>query len=300
MAVNRQQKPAKESLIGKVHPVAAEAQFPDYDFFQQDNLLHRQQQLLSSELESHRRDWLTRLEAMFYRTELSLHCQIADEISPVGEPLCFSMTQEYHGLSQPLAWLFIEQASLYQLAEMSFGGEPDPARMTNKRPLSETERRLGTNLLSMLANDLMAQLLLNSDAASVAANPRFAMTAAPSLTEVSWIGFDLECAGQTLSWQMALPLLLSTAPKEPAPVALADELAQALNARLPRLSTRLTISLAEFELSLGQLAQLQAGDILPIHLLQETRARVGEQAILKGRVAEQQGRLVFASHGFID
>lgn len=299
MVVNRQQKSAKDFLSGKVHPVAAEAEFPRYDFFQQDEPLLRQHQQVAAALEGHRLSWLGRLEAMFYRAELSLNCQVMEELSPDDSALCFSMQQASQG--QPLAWLFIEQPSLYQLAEMSFGGELIPPRMTSKRLVSETERRLGSSLLSMLVNDVMAHLLLNTDAEPMADATRVSMAAvAPSLTEVTWISFSLDCAGQTLSWQLALPLLLNTAPVEPQPVALSAELARALNVRLPQLSTRLIVPLAEFELPLGQLTQLQAGDILPIHLLQETRARVGEQPVLKGRVAEQQGRLVFASHGFID
>ncbi|MGO5000107.1 FliM/FliN family flagellar motor switch protein [Oceanisphaera sp. W20_SRM_FM3] len=327
MAVNKQPQRAMGLLSGKVHPVGAEVEFPRYDFFQQEDLLLRQSQQLAASLETNLRNWQARLESMFYRAELTLTCELVESNTAAEGRLCFVL--EGNDLSgalladkQPLAWLFIEQASLYQLAEMSFGGEPNPARTLGQRTLSETERRLGANLLTLLANELLAQLLLSSSASrglstdlsahlstdqsiNLASSRRVLLAPAPpNLTTVTWLSFNLSCGEHHLNWQLAMPVLLQT----PAPAiveaqlsaALSQALNQALKARLPQLSTRLTVPLAEFDLPLGQLALLQVGDILPIHLLQETRARVGQQPVLKGRVAEQQGRLVFASHGFVE
>ena len=330
MAVNKQPQRAMGPLSGKVHPVGAEIEFPRYDFFQQEDLLLRQDQQVAASLETNLRNWQARLESMFYRAELTLSCELVESNTPAEGRLCFVM--EGHHLAdnqlagspltdkQPLAWLFIEQDSLYQLAEMSFGGEPNPARPQASRTLSETERRLGANLLSLLANELLAQLLLSpsvsggvstavsslsTEQSTDSASRRVLLAQAlPSLTTVTWLSFNLSCGEHSLSWQLAMPVLVKLpAPASVSPVvsaALAQALNEALKARLPQLSTRLTVPLAEFDLPLGQLAELAVGDILPIHLLQETRARVGQQPVLKGHVAELQGRLVFASHGFVE
>ena len=312
MAVNKQPQRAMGSVSGKVHPVGAEVEFPRYDFFQQEDLSLRQEQLLAASLETNLRNWQARLESMFYRAELTLGCEPSAS-TPAEGGLCFVLESGALTVSEPLAWLFIEQASLYQLAEMSFGGEPNPAHSSAQRTLSETERRLGANLLRLLTDELLAQLLLSTDQSTrqstdqptAPASRRVLLAPAPpDITTLSWLSFNLTCGEHHLTWQLALPVLLQApAPKAPAlavSAALAQALNEALKVRLPQLTTRLTVPLAEFDLSLGQLTELEVGDILPIHLLQETRARVGQQAVLKGRVAEQQGRLVFASHGFID
>lgn len=280
---------------GKVHPVAPEAQFPRYDFFRKHDPQLEQRQQLAVGLEACRRGWASRLGAMLYRTELSLSCRLQHGQPEVESLLCFGMEHEQQGQMRPSAWLLIEQSTLYQLAEMSFGGTPVQGREDKARPISETERRLGSSLLTLFATDLVAQLLLN------AGPGRVGMAASvPDLSAVTLVSIDIDCAGQRLSWQLALPVLLNPEPVKQEQAALGVQLSGVLNERLPQLTTRLRVSLAEFELPLGQLPLLQEGDILPIHLLQETRARVGEQPVLKGRVAEQQGMLVFASHGFID
>lgn len=310
MTVKKQPQRAMGPLSGKVHPAGAETEFPRYDFFQQEDLLLRQEQRLAASLETNLRNWQARLESMFYRAELELNCTLNAPDSAAEGSLCFVMEGDDIAPNQPLAWLYIEQSSLYQLAEMSFGGGPNPAHTSGPRALSETERRLGANLLSLLANELLAQLLLSSEQntgehTALPSNRRATLASAqPSLTTVTWLSFNLICGEHNLNWQLAMPVLLQT--PAPAPIAaqvsaaLTQALNEALQARLPQLRTRLTVPLAEFDLSLGQLAELAVGDILPIHLLQETQARVGQQSVLKGRVAEQQGRLVFASHGFIE
>ena len=162
MTVNKQPQRAMGSLSGKVHPVGAEVEFPHYDLLQQEDILARQEQQVVASLEMSLRNWQSRLKAMLYRTELSLSCELAlPNIIPEGS-LCFVMEGDDLVPNQPLAWLFVEQACLYQLAEMSFGGEPNPLHTSGPRTLSETERRLGTNLLSLLANELLAQLLLST------------------------------------------------------------------------------------------------------------------------------------------
>lgn len=69
MAVNKQQQLAMGPLSGRVHPAGAEAEFPGYDFFQQEDGLLRQQLCLGAGLDMNRRGWQERLEAMFYRAE---------------------------------------------------------------------------------------------------------------------------------------------------------------------------------------------------------------------------------------
>ncbi|MDP5292409.1 FliM/FliN family flagellar motor switch protein [Oceanimonas sp. CHS3-5] len=277
---------------GKVHP-AGEAGFPLYDFFQQEQAGERQSERLLPALEACRDGWRRRLEAMLYRSELSLDCRVREGAPAPAEQLHFLMEHQWDGRLQASAALHIEHATLYRLAEMTFGGQPLDS-IGPLRAVSETERRLGASLLGMITDDLVARILPEA----VPGCARMLAGAAEFEVETQ-LAFDIHFAGQHLGWTLTLPALRSAEP-EALPVPADGGLTEALNASLPRLSTHLSVPLATFELPLGQIAELNEGDVLPINLLQEVVARAGEQPVLKGRVAERDGMLVFASHGFID
>ncbi len=278
-------------LSGKIH-LTGEEVFPPYDFFQQESPREQQRERLHKAIESCRDGWRRRLEAMLCRSELSLSCRLLTQAEDDAETLYFVMEHQWDGRLQRSAALYIEHATLYQLAEMTFGGMPTDRAMT-LRGVSETERRLGNSLLSMLTDNLVARILPEA----VPASPRM-LGFKPDIAAVSYLKFEIHFAGRQLSWVLALPALevAPQAQNEPVITGLAVE----LNAGLPGLNTRLSVPLASFELPLGRLAELREGDVLPIHLLQEVVARAGDLPVLKGRVAERDGMLVFASHGFID
>ncbi|MBL1378875.1 FliM/FliN family flagellar motor switch protein [Zobellella iuensis] len=283
-----------------MHLVAPDALFPRYDFFRGNESAAQQSQHLVVCLEARKNTWHNRLEAMLYSTELSLSLHVTESLPESGtdEPfLCFSCGYELDGVAEPGPSLMMAHADLYQLAEMTFGGHPARRTAQHKRPVSETERRLGLSLLSLFGQDVLAQLVPGSlmEQGSMVPVPQARHDSAATIIVV-----ELVLSGQSMQWYLLLPSL--TRPAQPPAVTDTRqlELAGALQEILPQLRTRLSIPLAECELPLGSLAGLRAGDVLPVSLFHEVTARVGEQPLLKGRVAEQQGMLVFASHGFID
>ncbi|OYD25764.1 hypothetical protein B6S09_02675 [Oceanimonas baumannii] len=294
-AVSNKQRAAKTPCApgsGKIHP-AGEGGFPPYDFLQQESPREQQRERLLQAIEECRDGWRRRLEAMLYRSDLSLSCRLQELLEHNTDRLHFVMEHQWNGRLQPSAALQIEHGALYGLAEMTFGGQPGetPALL---RSVSETERRLASSLLLMLADGLMARIL--PEAVSGHAGMQ---AGAPDFIPQTHLAFEISFAGQQLSWMLVLPALTAEEP-EALPDPAIEGLSAALNARLPRLTTRLSVPLASFELPLGDVSGLREGDVLPINLLQEVVARAGEQPLLKGRVAERDGRLVFASHGFID
>ena len=56
---------------------------------------------------------------------------------------------------------------------------------------------------------------------------------------------------------------------------------------------RLRVILSEFTLSLGELQQLQAGDLLPLEMAEPAPALLGHQSCFTGRLAERNGALVY-------
>ncbi|AEY02577.1 hypothetical protein GU3_14120 [Oceanimonas sp. GK1] len=280
------------STSGKVHP-AEEAAFPPYDFFHRETPREQQRERLVPALEACRDGWRRRLEAMLYRSEVGLSCRLQDSAPETGDSLYFAMDHQWDGRWQPSAALHIDHDTLYRLAEMTFGGQPQQGRGP-RRPLSETERRLGAGLLTMLAGDVVARILPEAVPGAGRLLP-----ANPDFTTETRIAFQVRLAEQSLDWVLALPRLQPPSSEEAMP-AMQAALGQTLNASLPRLCTRLSVPLATFDLPLWRLRELQEGEVLPINLLPEVVARAGEQPVLKGRVAERDGMLVFASHGFID
>lgn len=295
----RERSPKNASPSGaRVHLVAPDTLFPRYDFFRGQEPAWQQQQQVKLCLEARKNAWRGRLEAMLYSSELSLSFRLLPSLPAPGSdevPLCFAADCERDGALAPGPALVLEHADLYQLAEMTFGGLPGRRPVPSGRPVSETERRLGLSLLSLFGQELLAQLAPGGTLAQGRMIP-LAQGEPPATV----VAIELSLSGQQMQWYLLLPALLRPAENPGLTDARRLALAEALQEMLPRLKTRLSIPLAECELSLGELAGLKEGDILPISLFHEATARVGEQPLLKGRVAEQQGMLVFASHGFID
>ena len=82
---------------------------------------------------------------------------------------------------------------------------------------------------------------------------------------------------------------------------LADELTQAPNPHiasdfqhvLQATPVRLNVQLSQTQLPLTQVLRLQPDDILPINLLTNVPVHIGKERLFTGRVAEQDGQLVF-------
>lgn len=295
----RERPPKNTSTAGaRVHLAAPDVQFPRYDFFRDQEPALQQQRQVKLCLEARKNAWRGRLEAMLYSTELSLSLRFLPSL-PVAEQgavlLCFAGDGERDGAMMPGPALVMEHAYLYQLAEMTFGGRPGDQPAPPRRPVSETERRLGLSLLSLFGQDLLTLLVPGCTLSGGRMLPLAQCEPPATLVEV-----ELSLHGRQMRWYLLLPALAAPAENPDLIEVRRLELAEALRDMLPQLKTRLSIPLAECELSLGELAGLKEGDILPISLFHEATARVGEQPLLKGRVAEQQGMLVFASHGFID
>jgi flagellar motor switch protein FliM len=186
-----------------------------------------------------------------------------------------------------LVLLGLDRSALFGLSELFFGGRPE--KLTEKqlstRIMADTERRLCNRLLNLLLNGICPHLNFSvSDWQSSwletgAAIPANLLWCPIKISTGRWSA-TVECgwpAGRNLPEELAQDS--------------AKEFAAQLEHKLQRVSTKVKVEVAALSLTLQDLGELKAGDILPLDLGREAKAWAGELECLRGLICEHEDRL---------
>ncbi|EKE73955.1 FliM/FliN family flagellar motor switch protein [Gallaecimonas xiamenensis] len=186
----------------------------------------------------------------------------------------------------PGVFLGFGSRTLFSLSELFFGGQVSSIsdKALSNRTVSDTEERLAQKLFHYLLGGLFAELGLSLDGWQSRWSNR-----GPQSTMVT-SEIKLATADWQVSWLCCWPLDLGgeKLPTLPAP----EDMDKQLRSAVQTVPVRLKLELARFHLTLGELSDLKAGDILPIELNDKVMAHAGNVVCLGGQVAEQGEQLV--------
>ncbi|MGL4754569.1 MAG: FliM/FliN family flagellar motor switch protein [Aeromonadaceae bacterium] len=274
----------------RVWPAVEASALPVYDLLGQERLAHD----ALNQLNQSRRLLSQMVAGCFSRLFNGLSCQmdyapfhtrLMSEVASDGQLLWVQATNQ-HGRQ---AWLAISAPHLYRLAILFFGGSPLQQDQTiNVKAATETEQRLLLRLAQHQL-DILSDLLGEPE-------DRWELNLVGSealpFSQI-WL-----CSEGTLLlgehdsqfwiwWPFASKEMLAL--DGPAPASLGEQMCAAL----PAVPVRLRVVLSEFTLSLGELQQLQTGDLLPLEMAEPAPALIGHQSCFTGRLAERNGALVY-------
>ncbi len=282
--------PESKRRSQRVWSAEAASGLPVYDLLGQERQAHDALNLLNQS----RRLWSQMVAGCFSRLFNGVSCQM--DYAPFHIRMLSEVAEQRHlvwvqALNQRghQAWLSIQAGQLYRLAILFFGGSPlQQDQAVTARTATETEQRLLLRLAQHQI-DILSDFLGEPD-------DRWQLTLVGSEAlplQSAWL-----CSEGTLLlgehdsqfsiwWPFGAkePLALDG----PAPVRVGEQLCAAL----PAVPVRLRVILSEFTLSLGELQQLQAGDLLPLEMAEPAPALVGHQSCFTGRLAERNGALVY-------
>jgi|SRR5690554_1363595 len=186
---------------------------------------------------------------------------------------------------QQIVGLGLDSKSLFSASELFFGGNPNKLTEQElaKRSPSETEQRLALRLFNALLGLLCPALDLNL------ANWQSRWQTTQPETDGLWTELRVISHDWNLRLYCCWPLELQNEPlPEPNPKA---DLADKLSTSLSGVKIKLKVELAQLELTLADLVQLKAGDILRINLHDIAPAAAGKKVCLTGQVCEQGDQL---------
>ncbi|MGL4268439.1 MAG: flagellar motor switch protein FliM [Plesiomonas sp.] len=193
---------------------------------------------------------------------------------------------------------------LFFMADLFFGGKGTSTRRRSE--MSDTELRLVERIFRQLLEQFddcwrnqtswysqMTQqqsLHLNN---SMANQPLFQICR-----------FSIQI-GEHLGWlEIALPFngleFLRTPAAEEANVELDPTLQAKVEERLQQVPLRLQTTLCEKSLTLGEVMDLQVGDVIPVDMPSQLTVRAGNSALYKARIAERNGNLVLQVDDVLD
>jgi len=186
---------------------------------------------------------------------------------------------------QQFVGLGLDSLSLFSASELFFGG--NPAKLAEqdlaKRTPTETEQRLAQRLFNALLGILCPALGL-----SLADWQSRWLTSQPD-REGLWTEIRITAQDWNLRLYCCWPLELHTEPlPEPAPE---TDMADRLSDNLSSVKIKLKVELARLELTLADLLELKAGDILRVDLHDISVATAGKNVCLTGQVCEQGDQL---------
>ncbi|WP_370598239.1 FliM/FliN family flagellar motor switch protein [Plesiomonas shigelloides] len=193
---------------------------------------------------------------------------------------------------------------LFFMADLFFGGKGTSTRRRSE--MSDTELRLVERIFRQLLEQFddcwrnqtswysqMTQqqsLHLNN---SMANQPLFQICR-----------FSIQI-GEHLGWlEIALPFngleFLRTPAAEEANVELDPMLQAKVEERLQQVPLRLQTTLCEKSLTLGDVMDLQVGDVIPVDMPSQLTVRAGNSPLYKARIAERNGNLVLQVDDVLD
>ena len=193
---------------------------------------------------------------------------------------------------------------LFFMADLFFGGKGTSTRRRSE--MSDTELRLVERIFRQLLEQFddcwrnqtswysqMTQqqsLHLNN---SMANQPLFQICR-----------FSIQI-GEHLGWlEIALPFngleFLRTPAAEEANVELDPTLQAKVEERLQQVPLRLQTTLCEKSLTLGDVMDLQVGDVIPVDMPSQLTVRAGNSPLYKARIAERNGNLVLQVDDVLD
>lgn len=193
---------------------------------------------------------------------------------------------------------------LFFMADLFFGGKGTSTR--HRSEMSDTELRLVERIFRQLLEQFddcwrnqtswysqMTQqqsLHLNN---SMANQPLFQICR-----------FSIQI-GEHLGWlEIALPFngleFLRTPAAEEANVELDPTLQAKVEERLQQVPLRLQTTLCEKSLTLGDVMDLQVGDVIPVDMPSQLTVRAGNSPLYKARIAERNGNLVLQVDDVLD
>ena len=201
-------------------------------------------------------------------------------------------------LSGP-ALLVFEQQLVFVLVDLFFGGPGQPYSSLNARDFTPTESRFIQRLLKLIFNHLEAAwqpfVAVRCTHLNAENNPQL-ITAISPAEILAVTRLKITVGGLTSSLQLALPcpmfepvralLLTSRNPEHPSHD---ERLTRLLREGLKDSQVGIRALLAETELTLGELLDLQVGDFIPIALLSRAVLEAEGVPVYTGQSGASQG-----------
>lgn len=202
--------------------------------------------------------------------------------------------------SQDTAFLMALDADLvFEFVDAYFGGRGGAGRKPDSAEFTPTEKRLTRIVVERVITDMKEAwssfLNVDFDFLRAESNPQFAAVAAPS-DPVYMSRFRIELAGHGGEFHIVLPSQLVDPIRHFTNVGTPTERVQSKDFWLSALRedvcdapVALRTVLAETKLSLGELVDLNAGDIIPIELPSTVRVFAGDSVVLEGTFGVSRG-----------
>lgn len=192
------------------------------------------------------------------------------------------------------ALLGLDNRSLFAMSELFFGGDPGKlSEQQTQRAIADTERRL----VNRVFNSLLALLCPNLHLGLEHWQSQWLDHVQPEPDRL-WCVIRVSADDWQFTMNCGWPIALNgQATALPSPDSLA--LREQLENRLQSIGVQLKVDLAALTLNLDELAQLRAGDILPVDLDATVTASAGDTPCLRGQVCEHGDRLALRISDFI-
>lgn len=274
----------------------------DYDFTSQDRIVRGRMPTLEMVNDRFARRFRASLFNMLRRSaEISVGgvqmLKFGEYVHTLFVPTSLNLCK-VHPL-RGTALMVLDPKFVFILVDNFFGGDGRYHTKIEGREFTPTENRVIRMILDELFRDFKeawAPVLditfeyLNSEV-----NPQFANIVSP--TEVVVIStFDIELEGGggqihvTMPYSMLEPMReLLDAGVQSDRTDIDERWIQALRDEIKSAEVELTSTLVETQITLGQVAKLKAGDIIPVDLPAEVSLKSGGIPILRGRFGESNG-----------
>ncbi|KFZ38181.1 hypothetical protein HR45_06690 [Shewanella mangrovi] len=187
------------------------------------------------------------------------------------------------------AYMAMDHLAIHQLADLCLGGRMRATKNVDISELTVTETRIALRVFQRVVRGL-EYLFQGSRSGGVAEVMKQVTLPASHSAIIYKVRMLLD--GDVISWFIWLPVAMVIPPSfsslpygEPTPVMDEDDwLAYPIKGRAV---------LLEKQINVKQLQQLLAGQFMPLSLQDDAHFRIGKRAMFSGKVAQEDGKLVF-------
>jgi flagellar motor switch protein FliM len=184
--------------------------------------------------------------------------------------------------------LGLDRRSLFGLSELFFGGRPEKLadKHLESRVMADTERRLGNRLLNLILNAICPDM----DLPLADWQSTWLDVYAENPGSTFWCPIKVSTGNCSLTMHCGWPV-----GKTKKPVERAHDEAEVFSGRIRQslrcMPTTLRVEVATLTLTLQDVTELKAGDILPLDLGREVKAHSGSSECLRGLICEHEDQL---------
>lgn len=187
------------------------------------------------------------------------------------------------------AYMAMDYLAIQQLANLCLGGRVNAKASDADSELTITESRIALRIFSRLLHGL--EYLLRGNRSGGVAEVMKSPTLPETHTAVVY-KIRMVLDGEVISWFIWLPVAMIIQPTLLASVEVDSQPVMAADA-WQRYPVKGRAVLLEKQINVRQLQQLLGGQFMPLSLQDNANFRIGKQQMFTGKVAQEDGKLVF-------